>query len=294
MRVFVVTAALAMFWCPPWLEAQGQTTPQMYDGEIPQHEPQTALQPSSAETDESPVEPLISRRYGTLLFEDAAHVLSAPIRLKVRDWELFGAGAAVVIGTAIVLDQPVQKAMQRNRSEVTNTIAGIFNPLGNEYALAVPGGFYLAGVVWHNDKARAVAQDSVAASLVEAGIITPAMKLAVGRGRPKDGKGAYHVAPFSGEGVFPSGHTGEAFALASVIAEHYDSLWIKCAAYGPAGLVGFSRIVDNAHFTSDVVAGALIGIAVGRAVVRFNKQQRLRLSPLPDGKTKGLRVVYAF
>lgn len=256
--------------------------------------PATTGQPDVSATDEPPVEPLLSSRYGMLLLKDTQYVLSAPIRWKMREWALFGADTAVVIGTAAVLDRSVQNIMQRNRSEATNTIASIFNPLGNEYALVIPGGFYLVGVVWHHNKAKAVAQDSVAASLVGAGIITPAVKLAVGRSRPKDDKGAYHFAPFSGKGVFPSGHTGAAFTLASVIAEHHDSLWVKCTAYGTAGLVGFARIVDNAHFTSDVVAGALIGTAVGQAVVRFNRQKRLRLAPLVDGKTNGLRVVYPF
>ncbi len=254
----------------------------------------TAAQPEVAATDEPTVEPLISRRYGTLLLKDTEYVLSAPIRWQMRDWALFGTDTAVVIGTAVGLDRPIQKTMQRNRNETTNTIASIFNPLGNEYALAIPGGFYLAGLVWHNNKAKAVAQDSVAASLVEAGIITPTVKFVVGRSRPKDGEGAYHFRPFSGEGVFSSGHTGEAFALASVVAEHYDPLWVKCTAYGIAGFVGFARVVDNAHFTSDVVAGALIGTAVGQAVVHFNKQERFRVSPLMEGKTNGLRVVYAF
>ncbi len=262
-----------------------------------------SLHPSIAATDASPnavataepaVEPLISKRYGTLLLKDTGHVLSAPIRWKMRDWALFGADTAVVIGTAAVLDRPIQKVVQRNRGEAANTVASIFNPLGNEYALVIPGGFYLAGMVWHDNKAKAVAQDSVAASLVEAGIITPTVKLVVGRSRPKEDEGAYRFNPFSGQGVFSSGHTGEAFALASVIAEHYDPLWVKCTAYGIAGFVGFARVVDNAHFLSDVVAGALIGTAVGQAIVRFNKQERLRFSPLVEEKTKGLKAVYAF
>ena len=250
--------------------------------------------PSVAAADQRIVEPLLSREYGALLLKDVGHVLEAPLRWQLQDWALFGVGSAVVVGTAVFLDVPVQRAMQRHRGRVVNGIADAFNPLGNEYAPAIPVGFYLAGVVWQNDTAKAVAQDGLVASVVEAGLITPALKFAIGRSRPKDPHGAFHFAPFSGAGVFPSGHTGEAFTLASVVADHYESAWIKRTAYGMAGLVGFARIVDNAHYTSDVVAGALIGTLVGRTVVRFNQRQRLRLAPLVDGKTRGVQGTYAF
>lgn len=238
--------------------------------------------------------PLRSREYGVLVLEDTRHILTAPIHWKTREWMLAGVGTGAVIGVAAVLDRPIQTAMQRHRSKATNAIARVFNPLGNEYAFIIPGGFYLAGIVGRNDTAKLVAQDAVAATLVEAGMITPMLKLAIGRSRPKDDEGTDAFAPFHGKGVFPSGHTGQAFTLASVVTEHYHAPWVTCAAYGTAGLVGFSRIVDNAHYTSDVMAGAVIGIVVGRAIVHLNTQQRFRFSPLVDGNTNGLAAVYAF
>ena len=58
---------------------------------------------------------------------------------------------------------------------------------------------------------------------------------------------------------FPSGHTTTAFAFAGVIhREHPD--W-KIEAYALAGLVGLSRLNDNAHYLHDVAMGATIGLA---------------------------------
>ena len=63
--------------------------------------------------------------------------------------------------------------------------------------------------------------------------------------------------------------------MASVIASHYSEVgWVQYAAYGTASLVGLSRIYHNAHFTSDVLAGAAIGTLVGTGVVGFNSRQR--------------------
>ena len=79
---------------------------------------------------------------------------------------------------------------------------------------------------------------------------------------------------YSSNSSFPSGHTTEAFALASVIADHYQESWVGYASYSVAGLVGIARSYHGAHFASDVLAGALIGTLVGKSVVAHNNQLR--------------------
>src|SRR6185436_4461161 len=106
-------------------------------------------------------------------------------------------------------------------------------------------------------------------------LIAEPLKFTVGRALPNRKLGTQHYSPFTSENdAFPSGHTTEAFTLASVIAAHYDSLWVKIAAYGTASAVGWARDNQNQHFTSDVVAGALIGTLVGNKVVHYNQRRR--------------------
>lgn len=61
---------------------------------------------------------------------------------------------------------------------------------------------------------------------------------------------------------FPSGHTAEAFAGATMVSmeygEHYR--WVPYAAFGTASLVGAMRIINNKHYLSDVLFGAGLGI----------------------------------
>jgi undecaprenyl-diphosphatase len=60
---------------------------------------------------------------------------------------------------------------------------------------------------------------------------------------------------------FPSGHASAAFTAATVLAED-DPLWPLY--YAAAAFVASSRTYVKIHHASDVVAGAITGIVVGR------------------------------
>ena len=62
---------------------------------------------------------------------------------------------------------------------------------------------------------------------------------------------------------FPSGHTAAAFASALALYFGRNRLWIPALIL--AVLLAFSRMYLYVHYPSDVLAGALIGIAAGWA-----------------------------
>ena len=102
--------------------------------------------------------------------------------------------------------------------------------------------------------------------------ITPALKKLTQRERPNGGDAD----------AFPSNHATQAFAVATVIATHYDDRrWVKWAAYGIATGVGISRIYHDAHWTSDVLAGAAIGSFVGTTVAETTRGERARWNVTP-------------
>ncbi len=72
----------------------------------------------------------------------------------------------------------------------------------------------------------------------------------------------------SGGQSFPSGHAITAFSIATVFADRYRRhRWVQWVAYSLAGVVGCSRVTLQAHFPSDVVAGAILGFVISRDVV---------------------------
>jgi len=73
-------------------------------------------------------------------------------------------------------------------------------------------------------------------------------------------------------------------------------------AYFLAGVVGASRIQQEKHYLSDVVAGATLGFIVGRAVVRVNgrpleppgRSARVDIAPIVGRRARGVAVALSY
>lgn len=243
----------------------------------------------------SKVEGPVSRKdvpgFAGLIKTDALHLVRTPFRWDRSDWKRAGM-TTLAVGGVMLLDGSVRDKVAQNSNGTTRSLADAVQPFGAEYSWGVLGGFYLAGKYFHNDKSRAVAQDGLASSLIAAGAITPFLKRVTERSRPS--QTTETIVLDEGGASFPSGHTTQAFAVASVIASHYESRWVKTAAYGLAGLVGWARVENNAHFASDVVAGALIGTLVGKMVVRLHKDESFSVvaSPSLDPSSPGVALTF--
>ena len=84
---------------------------------------------------------------------------------------------------------------------------------------------------------------------------------------------------FDGGSSFPSGHSIEAWSLATVIAsEYHDHRLIQFAAYGMASAVSIARFTGRNHFLSDVLVGSAMGYGIGHYVYRAHHRVKLNSS----------------
>ena len=124
----------------------------------------------------------------------------------------------------------------------------------DDYTLYVPGavmlGLKAAGYKGRSSWGRMLVSDAFSGALM-AGVVN-GLKYSVRRPRP-DG---------TSRNSFPSGHTATAFMTATMLHKEYGwrSPWFSIGGYTLAAFTGTSRILNNRHWSSDVMAGAVIGI----------------------------------
>ncbi len=238
----------------------------------------------------SPIDDVFKKGYWYLVLLDTKEVFTAPARWDTRDWLMLG-GIAAGIGTVAAFDEDLQRFIRHHRSHAVTQIFDGAQPLGNEYAIGIVGAFYLTGEIFKDPRAKATALDSISATAIASGLVATTLKYAIGRARPSNKQGAYDFEPFTSNDSFCSGHTTEAFTLASVISDHYESTWVAFTAYSLAGMVGYARLNNNRHWSSDVLAGAAVGTFVGKTVVRFNKEHRkVSLQPIVGPDMRGAQI----
>lgn len=184
----------------------------------------------------------------------------------------------LISGGLLIKNTPVNTNLQSDLRRILGEDyhTKIDNYLQYEAVLQIYGGRYLG----LNPKHDALHQTiNIVVSNAIMGGIVQSMKFSFKELRP-DG---------TDELSFPSGHTATAFTNASVLFYEYKeaNIWYASSGYLFAAATGFLRIANNKHFTSDVLAGAGIGTAVGLAVSYWSPFKSLTF-----GKNKTHALIY--
>ena len=114
------------------------------------------------------------------------------------------------------------------------------------------------------------------------------VKRLIGRARPSDW-GPFHYVPFSWRpdyAALPSGHSTAAFAAAFAIGALWPRARVPMWIY--AGVIAVSRVAVHAHFPSDVIAGAFVGVLGAILVRNWFAARRLAFVRGADGKVRAL------
>lgn len=159
--------------------------------------------------------------------------------------------------------------LMRYCQELNETIvaaAEIITQVGDSlwYFILLFPAFIFIRFVWENERWSAkILYLILCISL--SGIINTGIKWITGRNRPINliedgvfGFDFFRIMYLYETTSFPSGHTVTAFALATAFSFLYPRL--RVPAFIIAAVIGLSRIVLTAHYLSDVIAGAVVGV----------------------------------
>lgn len=254
---------------------------------------------------------------GRMLVDDFKHaggdmigIWLSPFRGSSKDY-LIAAGAGAAFGLSMLADQSVADWA------VDNEDAGVFKPLKElrRGGVAYTGKFvvppvavlYVAGIALKNQGMRDAVMGCAASWLSES-TLRKGVYLAVARQRPDTSPDNPNKWAVPGEWKnwqlhsFPAGHFANVMACASFWNNRFELGLAEPLIYAVAGGVGFGRILDKGHWTSDTVIGGILGYAIGREVARRSKERheesksrrtaQLDVSPGPNGTNVGLRISY--
>lgn len=206
---------------------------------------------------------------------DVLWVWSSPLRMEMADVK----GLGIVLGAAgatLLVDERLYDWTEAHPGALPVRIFGPvretspLNLIGRSKVLQpLSAALYLAGWAFGQPDLRAAGIGCSVSNLSNT-LARNLMAQLLGRRRPSEMAGAYEFEPLAfGEWEnrsFPGGHAANFMACASFWNHRFDLGLAEPSLYAVAGLVGFGRVVDGAHWPSDSVVGLSLGFAVGRGV----------------------------
>lgn len=197
---------------------------------------------------------------------DVKDYVTAPIRWDSQDWMYFG-GTVAGIAVAHHYDDQVRRHFTIGQYAGNLTSTNTHDVQDVLPTAAVVGATWLySGLIRDSNGQRETGE------MLEAGVLATAsayaMKFAIRREGPDETADSSKFG--GGSGSFPSYHSTLAFAVGTVLAEsgNDDVRWLRrLLGYGLGAVTSYERLKHNAHWLSDTVAGAGLGIATAHFVM---------------------------
>jgi membrane-associated phospholipid phosphatase len=177
--------------------------------------------------------------------------------------------AAIVIATAFYFDDAVRDFIAQHQNRVARNFMRDVSKFG-DWPEHVALGLLLAAAAWfRNSKKWTRVFFSMLIALAIAGLAGRVIKISTGRARPsvkteEVWNGPRFSSKFHG---FPSGHVAASTAFFAVLFLASWRIGLICVPI-PI-LIGFSRMYVAAHYLSDVVCAAVLGLLCAILVARW-------------------------
>lgn len=172
------------------------------------------------------------------------------------------------LGDLARIDEAVYRAVAATPSPTLDRSLARLSRACDRSALWVGVAAGLAGL--GGRRGRRAARVGLGSIAVASAVVNVGLKPLYGRARPDGGPAlarAGRAVRRPRSASFPSGHAASAFAFATAVGGEIPALALPLRSLAAA--VAYSRVHGGAHYPGDVIAGSLIGGAVGSAVGRL-------------------------
>lgn len=203
---------------------------------------------------------------------DGVDLFTAPLRMDKDDAKLTLL-AGGLIGGMTFFDKKIKENLFPSRNNDPAVDMRYLGDYGQVAGPVVGTVFALHGWLEDDPKSKETAYLSYE-TFIWSGAVGEVFKYAVGRERPSTSDDPFVFHPAKGDSSFPSGHTTEAFAAATVFSEQYPYWAVIIPSYAAASTVGVSRLRANKHWASDVMAGAILGTTVSHLLRKWHRQSK--------------------
>ena len=194
------------------------------------------------------------------------HLQQVPEVLSSPKFYLVLGGAAALWGGSFALDQ----TMRSHLRSMSSSDADALQDISYGSVATVTGLLYGYGLYKDDDRARQYALTAGMGAGI-ATLLNLGIKAAFGRLRPS--QSSRHTAFFSGGQSFVSGDVTPLFGLACGVSEYYHNTWyVAVPVYSLALLDGFGRMGNDAHWFSDVIGAALLGVGTTELLIWLHKK----------------------
>jgi len=228
---------------------------------------QTPVKPTPSPTPSSSP-PTLEREFFKNILHDQKAIWTSPLHLERSDAKWLvpsGIGLMALITTDRITGDELAESDRSVSASRAISYSGSVYGVG-----AAAGTFYVVGRLKNNYRARETGV-LIAEAAVDSAIVEGALKEITQRARPADGVERSEF--FDGGSSFPSGHSTQAWSLATVIANEYKHRRaVQVAAYAMASAVSVARFTAQKHYLSDVLVGSALGYGIGKYV--YNTHHR--------------------
>ena len=199
----------------------------------------------------------------------------------LRWWFIFLFAAAILLAVAFYVDLAAQHWIASHPNHSAKIFMRNVSRFGDWPEHIALGLLLFAIAWWRGSKKWMRIFVSMLIAFALAGSIARVAKIATGRARPSVKTEIVWNGPqFSSRfNAFPSGHTAASTAFFGILFFVSWRLGLLCLPI-PA-LIAFSRMYVAAHYLSDVVGGAIVGVLSAFLVAIFLLSQIQRSKPNP-------------